>query len=135
MASATVTRQAGAGGARTTSTAGTRTTDDLAAGLVVGLAYPERVARVREAGGRAYLMAGGTAAELAASSGLAGVSWLAIASADRAAGARTARVRAAAPLDEATAREAAGTMLTTTVEIGWVDGDVVARSVQRLGAL
>jgi ATP-dependent helicase HrpB len=112
-----------------------RPADDLAAGLVVGLAYPERVARVRAAGGRAYLMAGGTAAELAAGTGLAGVSWLAIASADRAAGARTARVRAAAPLDEATAREAAATMLSTVVEIGWVDGDVVARSVERLGAI
>ncbi|WP_438872676.1 ATP-dependent helicase C-terminal domain-containing protein [Paractinoplanes pyxinae] len=109
--------------------------DDLAAGLVIGLAYPERVARVREAGGRAYLMAGGTAAELTGGSGLAGVEWLAIASADRAAGARTARIRAAVPLDEATAIEAAGTLLTEATEIGWVDGDVVARTVQRLGAI
>ncbi|MDY7089339.1 MAG: ATP-dependent helicase C-terminal domain-containing protein [Actinomycetota bacterium] len=109
--------------------------DDLAAGLVVGLAYPERVARVREAGGRSYLMAGGTAADIGAGSGLAGVEWLAIASADRAAGARTARIRAAVPLDEATAVEAAATLLTDTTEIGWVDGDVVARRVRRLGAI
>ncbi|WP_250009018.1 ATP-dependent helicase HrpB [Actinoplanes sp. M2I2] len=109
--------------------------DDLAAGLVVGLAYPERVARVREAGGRDYLMAGGTAAELTGGSGLAGVEWLAIASADRAAGARTARVRAAVPLDEATAIEAAGTLLAEVTEIGWTDGDVVARTVRRLGAI
>ncbi|WP_250037210.1 ATP-dependent helicase HrpB [Paractinoplanes maris] len=109
--------------------------DDLAAGLVVGLAYPERVARVREAGGRSYLMAGGTAAELTGGSGLAGVEWLAIASADRTAGARTARVRAAVPLDEATAVEAARTLLTDTTEIGWTDGDVVARTVRRLGAI
>ena len=112
-----------------------RLPDDLAAGLVVGLAYPERVARVREAGGRSYLMAGGTAAEQTAGSGLAGVSWLAVAAADRAAGARTARIRAAAPLDEATALEAAGTLLTDGTEIGWVDGDVVARRVRRLGAI
>ncbi|MCM4078965.1 ATP-dependent RNA helicase [Paractinoplanes hotanensis] len=109
--------------------------DDLAAGLVVGLAYPERVARVREAGGRDYLMAGGTAAELTGGSGLAGVEWLAIASADRAAGARTARVRAAVPLDEATAIEAAATLLAEATEIGWVGGDVVARTVRRLGAI
>jgi ATP-dependent helicase HrpB len=114
---------------------GRRLPDDLAAGLIVGLAYPERVARVREAGGRAYLMVGGTAAELAAGSGLAGLPWLAVASADRAAGARTARIRSAAPLDEATAREAAATMLSASTEIGWVDGDVVARSVERLGAI
>ncbi|XVV17766.1 ATP-dependent RNA helicase [Actinoplanes sp. CA-131856] len=114
---------------------GERLPDDLAAGLVVGLAYPERVARVREAGGRAYLMAGGTAAELAPGTGLAGVTWLAVAAADRSAGARTARIRAAAPLDEATAIEAAGTLAAETVEIGWVDGDVVARRVRRLGAI
>ncbi|MEV6491542.1 helicase-related protein, partial [Actinoplanes sp. NPDC051633] len=74
--------------------------DDLAAGLVVGMAFPERVARVREPGGRTYLMAGGTAADLAPGSSLAGTPWLAIASADRTAGARSARIRTAAPLDE-----------------------------------
>jgi ATP-dependent helicase HrpB len=109
--------------------------DDLAAGLMVGLAYPERVARAREAGGRTYLMAGGTAADLAPGSGLAGAQWLAVASADRAPGARTARIRAAAALDEATAREAAATLLTSATEIGWIDGDVVARSIERLGAI
>ncbi|MGK5677944.1 ATP-dependent RNA helicase [Actinoplanes sp. URMC 104] len=112
-----------------------RLPDDLAAGLVVALAYPERVARVREPGGRTYLMAGGTAADLPAGSALAGVGWLAIASADRAAGARTARIRTAVPLDEATAVEAAATLLTEDTEIGWVDGDVVARTVRRLGAI
>jgi ATP-dependent helicase HrpB len=109
--------------------------DDLAAGLIVGLAYPERVARAREPGGRAYLMAGGTAAELAPGSGLAGAPWLAVAGADRAPGARTARIRVAAPLDEATAREAAATLLVTGTEVGWVDGDVVARTAERLGAI
>ena len=109
--------------------------DDLAAGLIVGLAYPERVARVREPGGRAYLMAGGTAAELTGGSGLAGTTWLAIADADRAPGARTARIRSAAPLDEATAREAAATLLTSGTEIGWLDGDVAARRTERLGAI
>ncbi|WP_067503019.1 ATP-dependent helicase HrpB [Actinoplanes sp. TFC3] len=109
--------------------------DDLAAGLVVGLAYPERVARAREAGSRAYLMAGGTAAELHGGSSLAGTTWLAVADADRAPGARTARIRSAAPLDEDTAREAAATLLATATEIGWIDGDVVARRVDRLGAI
>ncbi|MBM2622426.1 ATP-dependent helicase HrpB [Actinoplanes sp. LDG1-06] len=123
------------GGGATTREGGGGLPDDLAAGLVVGLAYPERVARVREAGGRAYLMAGGTAADLGPGSGLAGVEWLAIASADRTAGARTARIRAAVPLDEATAVEAAATLLGDTTEIGWVDGDVVARTVRRLGAI
>jgi ATP-dependent helicase HrpB len=109
--------------------------DDLAAGLVVALAYPERIARARETGGRAYLMAGGTAADLNGGSGLAGAAWLAVASADRAAGARTARVRSAAPLDEAAARHAGAALLRTATEIAWVDGDVVARTTERLGAI
>ncbi|MGW4946928.1 ATP-dependent RNA helicase [Actinoplanes sp. NPDC004185] len=109
--------------------------DDLAAGLIVGLAYPERVAKVREPGGRAYLMAGGTAADLTAGSSLAGTTWLAIADADRAPGARTARIRSAAPLDEATAREAASTLLESGTEIGWLNGDVVVRRTERLGAI
>ncbi|WP_433307718.1 ATP-dependent RNA helicase [Actinoplanes sp. CA-030573] len=122
-------------GTRGTASPAGRLPDDLAAGLIVGMAYPERVARVREAGGRSYLMAGGTAAELGMGSGLAGVAWLAVAAADRDAGARTARIRSAAPLDEATAVEAAAAMVDDATEIGWVDGDVVARTVRRLGAI
>ncbi|WP_030489173.1 ATP-dependent helicase HrpB [Micromonospora chokoriensis] len=109
--------------------------DDLAAGLLVGLAYPERLARVRRPGGSAYLMTGGTAAELAAGSGLAGSDWLAVAVADRTPGAPSARIRRACPVDEATAREAAGPLLRTGREVGWSDGDVVAREVTRLGAI
>ncbi|MFC3990232.1 ATP-dependent helicase HrpB [Actinoplanes siamensis] len=114
---------------------GARVPDDLAVGLVVGLAYPERVALARDPGGQAYLMAGGTAADLPPESPLAGTPWLAVAVADRAAGARTARIRSAAPLDEATAREVAAAMFTEESEIGWVDGDVLARRVRRLGAI
>ncbi|WBB57485.1 ATP-dependent helicase C-terminal domain-containing protein [Verrucosispora sp. WMMD573] len=129
--------RAGDGEARD-SRAGERTAwlpDELAAGLLVGLAYPERLARVRRPGGSAYLMSGGTAAELAPGSGLAGVDWLAVAVADRAPGAPAARIRLAAVLDEATAREAAGSLLRATREIGWSGGDVVAREVLRLGAI
>lgn len=109
--------------------------DDLAAGLLVGLAYPERLARARRAGATAYLMAGGTAAELAAGSGLAGSAWLAIAVADRSPGAPSARVRLATPVDEATAREAGGPLLRDGREVTWSGGDVVAREVVRLGAI
>ncbi|MGC5329020.1 ATP-dependent helicase HrpB [Micromonospora sp. DT62] len=112
-----------------------RLTDDLAAGLLVGLAHPERLARVRRPGGSAYLMSGGTAAELAPGSGLAGADWLAVAVADRRPGAPTARVRLATPLDEATAREAGGPLLRTEREVGWAGEDVVAREVLRLGAI
>ncbi|MDG4818555.1 ATP-dependent helicase HrpB [Micromonospora sp. WMMD956] len=109
--------------------------DELAAGLLVGLAYPERLARLRRAGGSTYLMAGGTAAELAPGSALAGTTWLAVAVADRTPGTPTARVRLAAGLDEATAREAGGPLLRSGREVVWSGGDVVARDVVRLGAI
>ncbi|MGN9813186.1 ATP-dependent helicase HrpB [Micromonospora sp. BQ11] len=123
----------GAGGA--TARGAAPLTDDLAAGLLVGLAYPERLARVRRPGGSAYLMSGGTAAELAAGSGLAGADWLAVAVADRSPGAPTARVRLATPVDEATAREAGGPLLREVREVAWSGADVVAREVVRLGAV
>ncbi|WP_431936797.1 ATP-dependent RNA helicase [Micromonospora sp. RP3T] len=112
-----------------------RLPDDLAAGLLAGLAYTERLARVRRPGGSAYLMAGGTAAELAAGSGLAGSTWLAVAVADRSPGAPAARVRLAAPVDEATAREAGAALLRDGREVAWSGGEVVAREVVRLGAI
>ncbi|MEJ3747497.1 ATP-dependent helicase HrpB [Actinomycetes bacterium KLBMP 9797] len=109
--------------------------DDLAAGLVVGLAYPERLAKARRAGGTAYLMAGGTAADLTPGSALAGAPWLAIATADRDPGRPAARIRLAAAIDEATARRAGADLLAAGQEVTWSDGDVVAREVERLGAV
>ncbi|MEV0730177.1 ATP-dependent helicase HrpB [Polymorphospora sp. NPDC050346] len=113
----------------------TPVTDDLAAGLLVGLAYPERLARLRPGATTTYLMAGGTAADLPPGSGLAGTPWLAIAVADRSPGRGGARIRLAAAIDEATAREAGAAQLSREREVGWVDGDVVARDVERLGAI
>ncbi|MCW2871365.1 ATP-dependent helicase C-terminal domain-containing protein [Actinacidiphila oryziradicis] len=107
--------------------------DDAVAGLVAALAFPERVARRR--GGGAYLMASGTAAQLADGSRLDAAEWLAVAVADRPAGAPSARVRLAAVIDGETARTAAGPMLASYEEVGWDGGDVVARSVERLGAI
>lgn len=109
--------------------------DDLAVGLLVGLAYPERLARLRRPGGTTYLMAGGTAAELAAGTTLAGATWLAVAAADRPTGHSGARIRRAAAIDEATAVEAGAPLLSDEQEIGWDGTDVVARQVRRLGAL
>jgi ATP-dependent helicase HrpB len=119
-----------------------RVSDDVAAGIVAGLAYPERLARARsgadgaKAGnGRGFLMASGTAAEPAPGSALTGAPWLAIAVAQRQAGAPAARVRLAAVIDETVAREVGAVLLHVDDEVGWVDGDVVARQVERLGAV
>ncbi|MGW9449299.1 ATP-dependent helicase HrpB [Streptomyces sp. NPDC055632] len=107
--------------------------EDAVAGLVTALAFPERVARAREQGG--HLMVSGSGARLAEGSGLRSAPWLAVAVADRTARDATARVRLAAAVDEAVARRAAGHLRSTGEEIRWEDGDVVARSVDRLGAV
>ncbi|MFF1910261.1 ATP-dependent helicase HrpB [Streptomyces sp. NPDC058239] len=107
--------------------------DDGAVGLVAALAFPERVARARGEG--AFLMVSGTGAELRDGSGLRSAPWLAIAVADRPAHAASARVRLAAVIDEDTARTAAGHLRFAGEEVRWADGDVVARRVERLGAV
>ncbi|MER7207811.1 ATP-dependent helicase HrpB [Streptosporangium sp. NPDC000239] len=112
--------------------------DDAVAGLVVALAYPERVARRR---GGSYLMASGTAAELPSGSRLGSAPWLAVAVADRPAGSAAARVRQAVVIDEETARLAAAPLYDRAEEVVWRvppgerRGDVSARRVERLGAV
>ncbi|MEV0409371.1 ATP-dependent helicase C-terminal domain-containing protein [Streptomyces sp. NPDC050448] len=107
--------------------------DDAAAGLVAALAFPERVAKAKGEG--AFLMAGGTAAEVGDGSPLRSALWLAVAVADRAPHSASARVRLAAVIDEDTARDAAGHLLTAGEEVRWEDGDLVARAAERLGAV
>ncbi|MGW2476802.1 ATP-dependent helicase HrpB [Streptomyces sp. NPDC001665] len=107
--------------------------DDAAVGLVAALAFPERVARAR--GGGAFLMASGTGAEPGEGSGLRAAPWLAVAVADRPAHAASARVRLAAVIDEDTALLAAGPLRFAGEEVRWDGRDVVARRVERLGAV
>ncbi|MEU2668303.1 ATP-dependent helicase HrpB [Streptomyces sp. NPDC007164] len=107
--------------------------DDVAVGLVAALAFPERVARARGEG--AFLMVSGTGAELRDGSGLRSAPWLAVAVADRPAHSASARVRLAAVIDEDTARAAAGHLRFAGEEVHWAGGDVVARRVERLGAV
>jgi ATP-dependent RNA helicase HrpB len=124
------TRRLGSGGPGRTAMS-----DDLAVGTVVGLGYPDRIARARGADTASYQMVGGTGAQLAESSPLRGTPWLAIAVADRQPGRADARVRAAAPIDEPTARAVATDLLATSEEIDWACGALVARRVERLGAI
>jgi ATP-dependent helicase HrpB len=110
-------------------------TDDLAVGLVVALAHPDRVARLRP-GGSSYLMAGGTGATFGrGESALAGVAWLAVADADRPPGRSDATIRAAAPIDEDLALEAASALWREDEEVAWRGGRVVARRTTSLGAI
>ena len=61
--------------------------------------------------------------------------WLAVAVADRQPGRADARVRAAAPIDEPTARTVAADLLTVSDEIEWTDGALVTRRIERLGSI
>jgi ATP-dependent helicase HrpB len=106
--------------------------EERLAGLVAALAFPERVARLD---GGSYLMASGTRAAPADGSALRGAPWIVVAAADRPAGKGHARVLLGAAVDEGLAVGAAGALLEERDEVHWADGDVVARRVERLGAI
>lgn len=111
-----------------------RLSDDLAAGTVAALAHPDRIAR-RRGDGTAYLMVSGTGAVLPDDSPLRGAPWLAIADLDRTPGNRDAMIRAAAPIDEDVALDAAQALWREEDEVVWRAGRVRARRVTRLGAI
>ncbi|MGM7648535.1 ATP-dependent RNA helicase [Nocardia sp. JW2] len=103
--------------------------------LMIALAQPERLARRRGSGSGSYLMAGGTAVSLPAGSGLTAAEWLAVAVADRDPGRAEGRIRLAAIASEDLAREAAPGLVSVREEVRWDGGDVIARRVERLGAI
>lgn len=72
--------------------------------------------------------------ELPAGSGLGESEWLAVAEATRDPGRAHGVIRLAARADERLAVTAASKLVSTVDEVRW-DGDVVARSVRRLGAI
>lgn len=109
-------------------------------GFVVGLAFPDRVARLVEgASGQQYLLSSGTRAGLPAGSRLAGQPWLAVAEVSRADGRDAAGtgalIRAAAPLERENAEIVAGHMRRDFVLASFSNGRVLARREQRLGAI
>ncbi|MBF4162165.1 ATP-dependent helicase HrpB [Nocardioides acrostichi] len=105
--------------------------DDVAAGLVVALAHPERIARRRASGD--HVTVGGTGVRVEGS--LAAQEWLAVAHLDRRHGERDARVRSAVPISEDVALGAAGSRLRELIEAHVVGGKARARAVVRLGAI
>ncbi|MBM7468357.1 ATP-dependent helicase HrpB [Microbacterium keratanolyticum] len=113
------------------------TLDDV--GLVIALAFPERIARRVECSsdGATFLLASGTRAGLRGA--LANAEWLAVADVARATGRAAsdsgAVIRAAAVLSESHLEQAAGPLLTDRVEVAFVDGRVRARRERRVGAI
>lgn len=111
------------------------TVDEEAAGALLVLAYPDRVARRREAAGDRYLLRSGAGALVADPGSLAGARFLAVAETD---GQRPeARVYLAAPvtLDEIERSFASQIVREEVVEWQASQGIVVARVRDRLGAL
>ncbi|MGM7669523.1 ATP-dependent helicase HrpB [Microbacterium sp. A93] len=110
-------------------------------GAVVGLAWPERLARHR--GGGVYLLASGTRAALPTGSPLVGADWLAVAEVSRvegpAAAGTGAVIRAAAPVTEELAVRLAGPLYREESTAHWQadrqGGRVVGRSRRVLGAV
>ncbi|MES2305133.1 MAG: ATP-dependent helicase HrpB [Gemmatimonadota bacterium] len=104
------------------------------AGLLLALAYPDRVAQRRETGGR-FLLRNGRGATLPAGDPLAQSAWLVAAQVDDAG--REGRILLAAALDPGELIASAGEQVTTTDEIRWDDGTQAVQSRRRttLGAL
>ena len=109
-------------------------------GFVVGLAFPDRVARlVENAAGQQYLLSSGTRAGLPAGSSLTGHEWLAVAEVSRAQGRDAAGtgaiIRSAAPLDQQHAEQVAAQMLQDSVVASFSNGKVAGRRERKLGAI
>ncbi|MFB9074927.1 ATP-dependent helicase HrpB [Citricoccus parietis] len=125
----------------------TRVPRESEMGAVVGLAWPERLARrVPDASGAGggtpggiYLLASGTRASLPPGSPLAGAEWLAVAEVSRAEGRAAAGtgavIRAAAPVDADLAEQLAGPLYREERTATWQDGRVVGRAVKAVGAI
>jgi ATP-dependent helicase HrpB len=103
-------------------------------GMLLALAYPERVARQRGGPGR-FLLRNGRGATVPITDPLAHVEWLAIATIEDVG--RDGQVRMAAALDLEELLEHAGEQVEVIDEVVWDDADdaVSARRQHRLGAL
>ncbi|HET9133342.1 MAG TPA: ATP-dependent helicase C-terminal domain-containing protein, partial [Gemmatimonadales bacterium] len=109
-----------------------RTADE--AGALLADAFPDRVARRRDAAGR-FVLQSGRGATLPEHDPLAQSSWLVAIALDDAG--RDARITLAAPLDDAAVEAILAAEATTTDEVTWdaAQRAVVARRVTRLGAI
>ncbi|MBM3952381.1 MAG: ATP-dependent helicase HrpB [Rhodospirillales bacterium] len=110
--------------------------DPDAAGLLIALAYPDRIARRRETGKLAYLLANGKGAAFGGPDPLAKEEWLALAEVGGGGGAE-GRIFLAAPLTLAEIEEHFADQIRDQDDVRWDDRaeTVVARRARRLGAL
>jgi ATP-dependent helicase HrpB len=104
-------------------------------GVLLALAYPDRIAQRRTGDTPRYLLANGRGALLAEGDGLAQSPWLAVAQLDGEA--REARVYLAARLSRADIERHFAADMTSGESVSWdeASGAVLARRQRRLGAL
>ena len=120
--------------ARRDGSGGGASTDVADAGLLLALAYPDRIGRRRGDGGR-YLLANGRGAAFAGPDALARQEFLVVADLD--AGEREARIHLAAPVPLALLLEHFAAEIAVVDRVEWDRREqaVVARRERRLGAL
>ena len=106
-------------------------------GFLVACAWPERIARRREAGGTVYQLAGGRAAALREDDPLRAEAWLAVAHAGQAQGRNTDRIFLAAPLDAALFEDQLAEQVATVDSVHWEEQAerFVAERQRRIGRL
>jgi len=104
-------------------------------GLLLALAYPDRIAQRRGDEGRRYVLANGTGALLPEWSRLSRYPYLAVGDVDGEG--IEARIFLASPLDRSTIEQHFSDLIETKEELGWNDasGSVVKQQVSRLGAI
>ncbi|MCG3202927.1 MAG: hypothetical protein NFCOHLIN_02813 [Gammaproteobacteria bacterium] len=117
------------------SEAGESASIDTHTGILLALAYPDRVARRRDSQAGRFQLSNGRGAVIAEQDPLARADFLAIADLD--AGEREARVFLAAPLELVQLQDVFAARITTTETVAWDRRAeaVVARREQRLGNL
>jgi len=105
------------------------------AGLLLSLAFPDRIARRREGGVGRFLLSNGRGALLDEADSLAGMDWLVVAALD--AGQREGRIWSAMSLHPADLEAAHGAHVQQQDELVWDEARqaVVARCRRRLGAI
>ncbi len=105
------------------------------AGLLLALAYPDRIAQRRGAEGYRYLLANGRGAFVQEGEALAKAEYLAVADVDG--GECEARIYLAAPLEVSELEQACGTQLETIEQVVWNSREqaVNARRQRRYGEL
>ena len=113
----------------------TPTPDEGETAIAIALAFPDRIARRRDASGETWASVGGRGFKLDATSSLARTEWLAVAETQGLASG--ARILSAAAIDPATIETLFGDRIEThrTVTFDPATGGVTAKRERRLGAL